>query len=641
MSDDRVPEELAKLQKKLYRRDAPPSEERSALEPLTIDPQTKSWHADAVDQTIMPTQMSKSFPIVKFIFIASLVFFVGALGLAGFQYFNGLNVVSGTNIDLSIEGPEKVNAGEVLQLSVATVNRNQKDLEDVKLSVIFPDGTKEPEDSAKILRERRETIGQISSGQVVIRSFKALVYGEEKQEKHVDFILEYRIAGSNAVFTKKESYVFVIGSSPVRVVASLPEEINSGQTLTLEVQASLNTNVTVSDLAVAISYPPGFTFASAEPAPTNGNNVWALADLPPGQTKNIRVNGTLEGQNDDVKSFRIHAGTLAESTDRDLAVEYNTLFETITIRQAFVNLKVLVNNEAASDGVIDSEKVVPVDIEWTNTLSTELRNGHLEVIITGAAVDESAITHHGGSYNSETNTITWDKNDSTLAVIGPGKTGQVGFGLVTKSLLTGSGATLAKPTIDVAVKFSGTRVSGDNATEVVVIETNKTLRVNTVAQFVARGLYNTGSFAPTGPMPPRVGQETLYTIEWTMLNSTNDIKEAQVKAVIPPGLRFVDDIVPKTENVSYDSVDRTVTWNIGTIRAGSAVGGGRREVSFQIGLTPSVNQVGETPTILRGINFGGIDTFTQKVLNINAADITTYLQKDPLFKVTTDSKVVP
>lgn len=642
MSDDRGSEELAKLQKKLYRRDIEFPERREELSPLAIDPQTKTWHPETDNPTIMPNQQShKRFPIVRFIFTIAVVFFVGAVGLAAFQYFAGLNVVSGTNIDLSVEGPEKVNAGEVLQLSIAIANRNQKDLEDVKLSVIFPDGTREAEDSTKTLREVREIIGQVASRQVVVKTFKGLVYGEEKQERQVNFVLEYRIVGSNALFKKEESYTFVIGSSPVRVVASLPEEINSGQPLTLDVQASLNTKTPVADLAVVVSYPPGFTFASAEPTPTNGTNVWSLTDLAAGQTKNISIHGTLEGQNDDIKSFRINAGTLALPTDQELAVEYNTLFETIAIRRSFVDLKVLVNNNDDAQVVIDSERVVPIDIEWTNTLPIEIRNGQVEVTVNGEVVNEAAITNRGGNYDSDTNTITWGKNDSSLAVIGPGKTGRVTFGLITKSLLTGSGASLAKPVIDLQVKFTGVRSSGENVSEVVNVEASKTLKVNTVAQLISRGLYNAGAFAPTGPMPPKVGQETLYTIEWTVLNSTNDIKEAQIKAVVPVGLRFVGITSPKDEAVIYNQVDRTVTWNIGNIKAGSATGGGRREVSFQVGLTPSANQVGTSPDLLKNINFSGIDTFTQKVLNINALDINIRLTKDPLFKTTTDSEVVP
>lgn len=641
MPDDRVPEELDKLQKKLYRRDADFPEQRTNLEPLNIGPQTKTWHQEGNVQNPTSIKVQKQFPVVKFIFIVSLVFFIGAVGLAAFQYFSGLNVVSGVNIDLSIEGPEIVNAGELLQLSVATANRNQKDLEGVKLIVSFPDGAREPEDASKPLRELSFPIDQVSSGQVVVKTFKALVYGEEKQEKKIDFTLEYRIAGSNATFTKKESYVFAIGSSPVRVVASLPEEVNSGQPITLEVQASLNVNTPASDLAVLVSYPPGFIFTSAEPAPTNSTNVWSLADLSSGETKTIKINGVLEGQNDDVKSFRVNAGTLAEPTDQDLAVEYNTLFETITIRRSFVDLKILVSNDRVVGGAIDSEKVVPVEIEWTNTLPIEVRNGRIEVTINGEAVNEAAITTNGGSYDDDTNTIIWGRNEAALSVISSNETGRVSFGLVTHSLLEGIGTALSKPTVDLNVKFTGERSSGENIGQLIEVETSRTLKVNTVAQFSSVGLYHTGPFAPTGPMPPKVGQETLYTIQWIALNSTNDIKEAKVKAVLPISLRFVGDIIPKSENIIYNAADRTITWDIGSVKAGSSIGGGRREVAFQIGLTPSVNQVGQTPALLRNINFNGIDTFTQKVLNINAADIDIILDSDPLFTRRYEAEVVP
>lgn len=640
MPDDRSSEELAKLQKKLYQRGAQFGEERSSLSPLDINQQKTAWSHNAPETTIMPTQNRKHFPFVKFIFVVSLIFFIGAVGLATFQYFIGLNVVSGTNIDVSVEGPEKVNAGEVLQISVATANRNQKDLEEVTLSAVFPVGTKEAGDSSKNLRELRESIGTITSGQASIKTFQALVYGEENQKKTIEFTLTYRIAGSNAVFTKKDTYNFTIGSSPVRVTAALPEEVNSGQPITLNIQAVANTQTSVADLAVLVSYPSGFTFVESEPAPTNSTNVWSLANLAPGQTKNIVIKGKLEGQDDDVKSFQIHAGTLAEPTDQELAVEYNNLFKTVTLRRPFVDLKILLADSRQADTAIDSGKVTPIDIEWTNTLPVEIRNGQIEVIINGEVVDESLITNRGGNYNADTNTITWRQTDAALGVIKPGATARVSFGLVPRSLLTGGGEKLSRPEINLRAKFTGVRVEGENVNTPIEVVAEKNIKINTVAQFLSRGLYHTGSFAPVGPMPPKVGQETLYTIEWTVLNSTNDIKEAKITAVLPTGLRFVGSIVPTSENVTYNAANHTVSWDMGNIRAGSAVGGGRREVAFQIGLTPSVNQVSDTPTLLQNINFTGIDTFTQKVLNVASRDINTRLADDPLFK-SIESQVVP
>lgn len=641
MSEQKESQELDKLQRKVYQRDLNIPDERSNLDPLEIDPRTKAWSSsEGAMQTAMKTQKpNKTFSVVKFIFIVSLVFFVGAVGLATFQYFNGLNVISETNIDLSIEGPEKVNAGEVLQLSVAVANRNQKDLEAVRLSAIFPSGTKEAEDPSKTLREVREPIGQISSGVAAIKTFKALVYGEEGKEQTVDFVLEYRIVGSNATFNKKETYTFVIDSSPVRITASLPEEVNSGQPLTLEVEASLNTDTVTPDMAVVVAYPPGFSFSRSEPSPTNSNNVWSLADLSAGGTKKIRIHGSVEGQDDDVKSFRVRVGTLDEPTDQDLAIEYNMLLKPVTIRRSFVALKILLGG-SDTDTIIDGDKEIPIEISWANTLPVEIRNGQLEVIINGQVVREATIRPRGGNYNSDTNTITWGRNDSSLGVIGPGESGEVSFNFRTESLLTGNGVLLFNPTVDIQAKFTGARALGDNTSSSVEVEESKTLQVNTAAQFVSRGLYNAGAFAPTGPMPPRVGQETLYTIEWTILNSTNNIKEAKASAVLPVGLRWVGSISPQGEKVSYSEVNRVVTWDIGDVKAGSAIGGGRREVSFQVGLTPSVNQVGQTPVLLENIKFDGIDTFTQKVLNINTADIDIRLLKDPLFKTTTDSMVV-
>ncbi len=641
MADDRLPEELAKLQKKLYQRDARFADPRSELPPLKVDPQTTAWNQETkTPDIIMPVKTTKSFPFIKFILVVSVVFFVGAIGLAGFQYFRGLNVVSSTNIDLSVQGLDIVNAGDELQIAVATANRNQKDLADVRLSVVFPDGTKDPNDPTKNLRELREVIGGISSGQVVVKNFNALVYGDEQQKKTVELSLEYKIVGSNATFTKREVYEFTIGSSPVRVVAVAPEEVNSGQSVSLAIQAATNVQSTANDLAVLVSYPAGFTFESADPAPTNGTNVWSLAELRSGQTKNIVIRGKLAGQNDEVKSFQIRTGTLAMPTDLDLNIEYGSLIKTVAIRKPFVDLRILVSDRDLVDTVIDSEKVVPIKIEWKNTLPTTIIDGRIEVVVNGDAVDERSIVNRGGHYEADSRTIVWDSSYADLRSIAPGDVADAEFSIVTKSLLTGAGVNFNRPEINLRVRFTGTTVSGDNINLPVEVLAEKSLKVNTVAQFLARGLYYAGAFSQTGPMPPKVGQETLYTIEWTVLNSTNDVKEAKVQAVLPTGLRFVGSIIPTGEKVTFNPTTRVIVWEIGNLKAASLGGGGRREVSFQVGLTPSPNQVNSTPVLLRESFFAGIDTFTQKVLNIGVRDIDIRLLNDPQF-TTKEAVVAP
>src|SRR3989344_7741004 len=53
----------------------------------------------------------------KFLFY-SFVFFLAALGIAGFIFFGGLNIISSNNLDIKITAPSSISSGEDLSVGL-------------------------------------------------------------------------------------------------------------------------------------------------------------------------------------------------------------------------------------------------------------------------------------------------------------------------------------------------------------------------------------------------------------------------------------------------------------------------------------------------------------------------------------------
>lgn len=133
-------------------------------------------------------------------------------------------------------------------------------------------------------------------------------------------------------------------------------------------------------------------------------------------------------------------------------------------------------------------------------------------------------------------------------------------------------------------------------------------------------------------MPPQAGQETRYAIVFNIVNSTNKIENAVVKAVLPPYVRWVGNHSPATEKFTFNPNDSTVTWDVGTIEAGAGVGTTLPEqAAIAVGFTPSTSQIGQQPALIRSIVLTGIDAATKSVLTRTAPDINTRLMSDPGF----------
>jgi len=143
--------------------------------------------------------------------------------------------------------------------------------------------------------------------------------------------------------------------------------------------------------------------------------------------------------------------------------------------------------------------------------------------------------------------------------------------------------------------------------------------------------WSTGPFTNTGPLPPVAEKATTYTIHWSLVNSSNKIEGAEVRASIPLYVTFLNNIYPSGESVSFDSQSGEILWNIGSIPAGIGLTGPAKEVSFQVSLLPSVTQVGDAPTIISESVLRGLDTFTRVTLEDRTPSLSTILLQDPLF----------
>ena len=83
-----------------------------------------------------------------------------------------------------------------------------------------------------------------------------------------------------------------------------------------------------------------------------------------------------------------------------------------------------------------------------------------------------------------------------------------------------------------------------------------------------------------------------------------------------------------SEDLKYDSFKREVTWNIGTIPKGAGISGGSKEVYFQVSITPSLSQLGSSPTLVNEAVLTGVDDFANVGVRVIKASLNTMITGD-------------
>ena len=590
--------------------------------------------------TVAPATIGVARSIARWTMLAALAFCVGAVGFFAYYFVigPGSSSVSPGNIDISVSGPLQIASGEPAELQIAVVNRNRAILQLADLIVKYPDGTRSTTDLLTDLPSQRIPLNTIEPGGRRQGTVSAVFSGEEGEEGQILVELEYRLEGSSAIFVASSKYNFLFASSPLSISVEGNNETVSGQSSEFTITVASNADAPIRDVLLTSTYPFGFTSEYTEPSPLSGGsgNVWALGDISPGQKKVIKVQGSLRGESGDERIFRFSAGTRTAKSEKTISTTLADYAHRVSVSKPFLGLSVVVNkNESEiAETTVEPGDTVNVAVQWKNNLTTAVTDAVIVARLSGTDIDGKTVRAIDGFYRSSDNAVLWDKNtNSALANLAPGANGTVTFAF---KVPEGEATTeLRDPKLTITVHAAGKRVSETGVPESLQSTAVQTLKFATDIEFAAIGLYYTSPFGSTGPMPPQAGQETRYAIVFNLVNTTNKIENAVVKAVLPPYIRWVGNHSPASEKFVFNPNDSTVTWNIGTIEAGTGVGSILpKQAAIAIGFTPSTSQIGQQPVLIRAVSFSGTDSATKAVITRSAADINTRLTSDPGFNAT-------
>lgn len=556
---------------------------------------------------------------IKVVAIA-IVFFVVALALSSSFLFFGQNTISGNNIAVEVQAPFAIGGGEDLALTASIENRNAVPVESATLIVEYPPGTQETAMPGKELFRERVSLGSIKPGEVLTVPVTAKIFGEENEEKTIMVSVEYRVEGSNATFFKEADPIKVkISSSPVVLSIDGVSEISSGQEVTLTLTVASNSSAPIEHLLIQGEYPFGFDFSESNPKAVKGQNVWTIGSLAPGEKEKITIRGVMVGGKAEERSFNFSAGVPNERDRFSLASVLTTISTDVELTDPFVGLVVTLNGSKEKTVSVAQDETVTVSIDFSNTLSDTIYDGTIKAVLSGNGLDSSNISTSQGFYDSSANTVTWDKRTTPkLATLEPGDDQTVSF------IIRGANLDAERtPQVSFDVSVTGRRVSEDRVPQELTNIESRTLRFQSVTALSSHGLYSTGPFQNTGPMPLRAESSTQYTIMLNAKNGSNELADAAATMTLPSYVTW-QDVVSGGAVVTYNSNTREVTWAIGNLDANGA-----NNAAFQVSILPSVSQVGSAPVLVSEQHLKATDRFTGSVVRATAPPVTTHIPEDP------------
>lgn len=558
----------------------------------------------------------KKISIFSKIVIVAFVFFIAAVGFA-FYKFTGIGPSQySSTVDLTVIGPVAIGGGEEMSLDFIIQNKNSFPLEVVDIVIEYPEGTK-TSDLQNDLPRFRDGLGDIPANSILKKTYSATLFGEEGEQKNIDARIEYRVPNSNAIFETRKSFELVLQSSPVRLVVNTVNEITSGQALNFDVTVASNSNSELQNVLVTVEYPFGYSFSESTIPPTKGTNTWFFEKLSPQESKTFNVRGSLVGQNNEERVFKWNIGLSEAEKLEDFKVKFTTIPKSISLTRPFLALDLAIDGDLGVDVVKTGAAQIDGRLTFKNNTGSVIVDPQIVLKLDGEVLDDPTVDLEGGFFNSSDNTITWNKvtNPEIFSEIDVAETATLAFTFRSKTLASRQ-AVFKNPEIVASATITGKRVGEQNVPEDIKVDIAKRIKFQSDLNLSAQTIYL------SGPFPPKVEQDTIYTVKLDVTNSSNLINRGKVRATLPPYVRWNNSFSPSSEKVTYSPSSRTIEWDLGDIREHVGFIDPNRTISIDLTLTPSASQIGQSPQLLIEPTFTGFDSFTQTEIKESAVPPT-------------------
>jgi hypothetical protein len=549
-------------------------------------------------------QIMKKFTIL--IIVSALV--VGIYGL----YYYQKNVYSKDVLKLEILGQEETELLQEIKYTVKYKNNGNVRLEEPELVFDYPDNALPTDGTSLRVVKKSEELGEvIYPGQEKTFTFTARLMGQEGEVKEARASLSYQPKNLKARYVSETSFTTVIKKIPLNFDFDLSSKIESGKELKFRLNYFSNVDYPLAELSVIIDYPSGFEFIDSVPKSLE-KTEWDIGLLNKAEGGRIEISGKLAGEVGADKVFRARIGTWQDG-------EFILLKEVsrgITVIKPALYITQQINNNpkfAASPG-----DLLHYEVFFRNIGEEFLNDMFLLITLNGSAFDFETVRAPEGDFTPGDNSIIWDwRRVRDLQLLSPQSEGKVEFWVELKDEWEIKNLEDKNPEIKTIIFLSQAKEEFIN-------------KVNSKLAISQKGYFNDEIFGNSGPLPPKAGEATTYTVTWQVKNYYNQVKDVKVKAVLPKNVSLTGRIFPQeqTDKITFDSQSREIVWNVGDLSVGQGILTPAPNISFQIAFLPEESQKGQIPEIIGQAEIIGQDEWTGETLRVSSPSINAALPDD-------------
>lgn len=533
---------------------------------------------------------------------------VGIGLIIGFFYQLNQQRFSDKRVRLEIAGESQVSAGEEISYTLTYRNDNLVALKNAKITVEVPQAL--IDSSLDILGQTKSEVreyelpelGPRSKGEIII---KGRLIGEISSIHTMKVTLNYMPTILTSSFDSKTEFATTIADSPVIVDIQAPLQGVGGEIVNYVITVNNKSDNDLKDLELQLEYPETFAFTSSTlTAAGNSKNIFTIPSIRSKSSYEIIVTGTLGGNQKEIKIIKAKIG----ESRQGVFTLYSSSQKSTTLGSPYVNLTQRVNTNIASAG--DS---LEYTITFRNNTQVRIGEGALRVQLDSKLLDLTRLSARGADFDASTNTIIWRANAvPQLKTFGPNEQGEVSFRVPIKRTIPIDNFQDVNYVIKTNATFESDEVPTTLGVNKIIQGNSSEVKLSTklIPKASISYVSKDSSIINTGPIPLKVAQITTFSVSLEIQNLTNDVSGVSFRTTLPDNVNWTGKTISTHGNISYNERTKEVVWNVDKVPANTGLLRPLYRAVFQISINPAINQVGQIPQLLSGINYTGKDDFT-------------------------------
>jgi hypothetical protein len=611
---------LNKLDEKIYaRRPEAFTDMRTKL--IKKDLKNFSWEKGAINKkqeanyNINLAPAKKGFSLFSLSFLVfSIIIFLGSIAYAFYSLSIGGFTVKQDSIEMKLDLPSIANSGQNITGRINIANTNKVEFIESMLAIDIVNPDESIENVSQI------EIGKVSSGQNIEKNLSFSLNGRENEVKNLKFTLFYKVKDSDSTFEKNISHSVKISKSQVIVNLTGPKSITLGQVSEYRISVR-GGDAAVPSVAVQLDLPRDLQIIESS-VNAESKNYFVIGDLKAGEEKILSIKTKYKVGQELIDSFsiKVTVGTSGESKVKDILSE-----NSIDVALAALPFKVAVSMSGKEDSTLYfSGKTPKVKVTVSNVSQSMVQNGVLDIKLSGGLFNAKTVSISGAQYDAGLGTIrATQETNKALKELRPGE--KVEFEIAYQDLNQTNQSNARRLIIDTS--FTADIPDSVNSPAATKVLTTLLPKDNT--NVVLKTYYFSGAFKNIGPMPPRIGQKTSYTVI-ASIDTLGGFDKGVFTTTLPEYVTFIE----SSEGTAvYKKDKRELVWSIGSMQksSGEVLSINKKEISFRVSITPSPDQFRLSPDLTRDSKFEAIG-IDKNVISIEVPNVNINFSQDPKYQ---------